>query len=295
MSHIVFHKVKGQITSNDTTNIYRFLDKATEPIVITNTNFICEMIPNGNMFDAISLGHYDFERSLRSDMKSRINIRNINLQDVYYQSQQLTNVQETFDLKVRRMHTIATVDTNISSLGFNLTAVRKIANKQALQNGMKKFIYDLVNPIVSFQTFVQNTPKLDEFYDLLTYVKNNDIASIYNKETVHYSSFSNFKTFVNCFDFKFIKNFVNTCQFEKYNDQIRHIKDLLTSIKIKVNINLKGIKFFQDRNAGHIKLGNVDFKSTKGITNEVLIAHLVSQKVLDKFQIQLERLKLLSN
>jgi hypothetical protein len=295
MSYMVFHKEKDKTISTNTTNIYQFLDIATKPIVIANTNFICEMTPNGNMFDAISLGHYDFERSLRSDMKSRINTKNINLQDVYYQSQQSINVQETFDLKIRRSVTTATVDTNINSHGFNLTAMRKIANKQALQNGMKKFIYDLINPIISFQTFVQNTPKLDEFYDFLIYIKNNDIANIYNKETVQYSSFSNFKTFVNCFDFKFIKNFVNTCQFEKYNDQIRHIKDLLTSIKIKVNINLKGIKFFQDRNAVHIKLGNIDFKSTKGITNEVLIAHLVSQKVLDKFQIQLERLKLLSN
>jgi len=295
MAYFVFKKnenVKRIAYAND---VLADISESKESIVVTSHGLVCEIIPTDTyVFNAIQIGPFDLLKRLNT--KIRINIKHINLYDIYDQSQKLNNVPEHFDSQIDHRYTTATVQTNINNDKSRLVAVRKMKNEYISQNGMKKFIYDLINPIISFQTFVQNNiSKIKEFNEFIAYVNNTNFRKIWDEHTVYYSAFSNFKTFVTSLNFNFIKNFIETNQIEKYYNQLNKMRDLLGTIKVKINVNLKGVKFFSQNQKDHIKIGNANFKSQRGITNEIIIAHLVSQNILDKFQVQLERLKLLSN
>lgn len=292
MPYTIFEK--GKVWRNVVSNITyvkESISKITEPAIVSNYGFLCEITPNKNVLDIIQIGSRDFSNL---KMQNELNIKNIDLKDIYIQSQHLNNVPEIINFNIRQYDTTMTIETIINSeLAF--IAIRKIANHQALQNGMKKFICDLIKPLVSFQTFMQNnTQKIKKFDEFIKYIKHNSLGSIWDSETVRYSTFSNFKTFVTNLDFDFIKNFIKTNQIKEYKEQIIQINDLLQSIDIRININLKGIKFFKYKHSSQIILGNAIFKTQHGIIDEMIIPYLISQNILNKLIMQLERLKLLS-
>jgi len=295
MAYTVFRnkKQKNITYANDT--IADISDSA-EPIVVSSNGFVCEITPIDNIYNIIVIGVSNFVERLNLSQQ-KINVKNIDLYNIYNQSQKLDIVSEHFDSEINHKHTTVTVQTYIGSdLKTNLIAVRKMGNKYISQNGMRKFIYDLISPMISFQTFVQNNiSKINEFNKFIKYIRDGDFANVHEENTIYYSAFSNFKTFVTNFDFDFIKDFIETDQIRKYEKRLDKMEDLLKTIKVKININLKGIKIFYQHGIANIKIGNVDFRSKQMISNKVIIAHLVSQKILDKFEMQLERLKLLSN